>query len=223
MLSHRDKPEQICAALAHYGIAATLTENVRDAILVMESHASTFLLLDLELDEADSLFEQAMSRLYPPLPYILAVDAFPNSAARIRAFNRGADSCLKKPVDAEEVLAIIQAASRREEHLHWMRTVAPIQYGELSIDPLRRSVSMRKEPVYLTSKEFGVLYLLVSNPGIVFSKPQIYERVWKSDFEFATTSVSDHISSLRRKLGLNAKDGRYIQTVFGTGYRFVPE
>ena len=57
----------------------------------------------------------------------------------------------------------------------------------------------------------------------VFTKSQIYERVWQEDFTLASTSVSDHISSLRQKLGLNARDGRYIQTVFGVGYRFVAE
>ena len=82
---------------------------------------------------------------------------------------------------------------------------------------------MRNQPVYLTVKEFDILHLLASYPGIVFTKSQIYERVWQGDFKFATTSVSDQISSLRHKLGLNARDGRYIQTVFGLGYRFAAD
>ena len=98
-----------------------------------------------------------------------------------------------------------------------------IRHGELSIDLLRHTVTMRDEPVSLTVKEFDILHFLASYPGIVFTKSQIYERVWEEDFKFASTSVSDHISSLRQKLGLNARDGRYIQTVFGVGYRFVAE
>lgn len=134
---------------------------------------------------------------------------------------------MEKPVDAEEVLAVINAALRRAERLAQMEGPFPsapqIRHGELSIDLLRHTVTMRDEPVSLTVKEFDILHFLASYPGIVFTKSQIYERVWEEDFKFASTSVSDHISSLRQKLGLNAKDGRYIQTVFGVGYRFVVE
>jgi len=145
----------------------------------------------------------------------------------VRALNLGADACLKKPIDAEEVLAIINAALRRAERTALfqppLQPAPRIERGELAIDPPRRLVTMRGQPVSLTAKEFDILYLLASYPGIVFSKSQIYERVWKDDFKFATTSVSDHISDLRQKLGLNAKDGRYIQTVYGVGYRFAVE
>ena len=134
---------------------------------------------------------------------------------------------MEKPVDAEEVLAIVNAALRRAERLARLEGPFPsapqIRHGELSIDPLRHTVTMREEPVSLTVKEFDILHFLASYPGIVFTKAQIYERVWREDFSIASTSVSDHISSLRQKLGLNAKDGRYIQTVFGVGYRFVAE
>ena len=82
---------------------------------------------------------------------------------------------------------------------------------------------MREEPVSLTIKEFDILHLLASYLGIVFTEAQIYERVWREDFSTASTSVLDHLSSLRQKLGLNDRDGRYIQTVFGVGYRFVAE
>ena len=86
---------------------------------------------------------------------------------------------------------------------------------------MRRSVSIGGKPVELTAKEFDILHLLASYPGIVFSKAQIYERVWNEEYLYPSTSVSDLISSMRRKLGLNPKEGRYIQTVFGSGYRFV--
>lgn len=128
----------------------------------------------------------------------MAADAFPDSAALRRA---GRLAQLEGPFPS-----------------------APqIRHGELSIDPLRHTVTMREEPVSLTVKEFDILHFLASYPGIVFTKAQIYERVWREDFSIASTSVSDHISSLRQKLGLNARDGRYIQTVFGVGYRFVAE
>ena len=88
---------------------------------------------------------------------------------------------------------------------------------------MRHTVTIRDKPVSLTVKEFDILLFLSSYPGIVFTKAQIYEQVWEKNFKFASTSVPDHISSLHQKLGLNARDGRYIQTVFGVGYRFVAE
>lgn len=73
----------------------------------------------------------------------------------------------------------------------------------------------------LIMKEFAILHLLASYPGSVFTKLQIYQRVWKKNFNYITTSVSNHISSLWQKLGLKAKDGQYIQTTFGLGYHFA--
>lgn len=227
VLSRKDQPELVCAVLAHHGITATLAGDVQNAIRSMESHINAFLLIDLDLEGADSFLRFIANNFRDPPPYLLAVDAFSDSSERVRALNLGADACLEKPVNAEEVLAIINAALRRAERTALLQPplqpVPRIERGELVIDPPRRLVTMRGQPVSLTAKEFDILYLLASYPGIVFSKSQIYERVWKDDFKFATTSVTDHISALRQKLGLSAKDGRYIQTVFGAGYRFAVE
>ncbi len=137
--------------------------------------------------------------------------------------NHGADVCLEKPLDSREVLAVINAALRRSSRfVKGPEKLAPcLVRRELTIDPLRRTVIMEDRLVKLTPKEFDILYFLASYPGIVFTKDQIYEHVWNDDSQFATTNVFDHISALRKKLGLSSKDARYIETVFGTGYRFV--
>lgn len=227
VLSRKDQPELVCAVLAHHGITATVAENVQNAVLSMESHINAFLLLDLDLEGADTFFEHVVNNFCDPPPYLLAVDAFSDSSARVKALNSGADACLGKPINAEEVLALINAALRRAERLAQakppLQTTPVIRHGELSIDPLRHTINMRGQVVNLTVKEFEILHLLASYPGIVFTKTQIYERVWQENPSFTSTSVSDHISSLRQKLGLSARDGHYIQTVFGVGYRFAAE
>ena len=132
---------------------------------------------------------------------------------------------MEKPLDLEEVLAVINAVIRRAERLAKpkpLHAAPPIEHKGLFIDPLRRHVNMNGQSISLTVKEFDILYLLASYRGIVLSKMQIYEQVWNEDYQFATTSVSDHISSLRKKLGLSARDNKYIQTVHGAGYRFAP-
>ena len=89
ILSRKDQPELVCAVLAHHGITATLAEDVQNAVLSMESHINAFLLLDLDLEGADSFLELVVNSFRDPPPYLLAADAFPDSAARVKALNLG--------------------------------------------------------------------------------------------------------------------------------------
>ena len=193
------------------------------AIRKLESRSPAFLLLDLELEGAEAFLDEVVSSFYDPPPYLLVTSTFADSAMRTKILNRGADACLEKPLDEREVLAVINAVLRRSTRfVRGPVKLAPcIVRKDLSIDPLRRTVIMEGHQVTLTSKEFDILYFLASYPGIVFSKDQIYEYVWNDDPQFDTTTVFSHISALRKKLGLGPKDTRYIETVFGTGYRFV--
>lgn len=125
---------------------------------------------------------------------------------------------------ADEILKVINAVLRRERkiaRLHIGRLLPCINYKDLSIDPLRRTVQMRKETVELTEKEFDILHLLAFHSGNVLTREEIYESVWKRACGSSAASVSGHIFSLRKKLGLDPKDKDYIQTVFGVGYRFT--
>lgn len=224
MLAPKENPEKLCATLTHHGLSPIVTQNVQTAFEDLSSHISAFLVLDLDLEGAVPFLEKVMNNFYNPPPYILAVDQFPCSQSQADILNSGADICLEKPLDIEEVLAVIKAVIRRADRLARPKpfhATPPVEHEGISIDPLRRQVSIDDRQVTLTVKEFDILYLLASYPGIVFSKEQIYEHVWNDDFRFATTSVSDSISSLRKKLGLNARDNRYIQTVHGAGYRFA--
>ena len=209
--------------LSYHGIPSTLVEDVKKAIHNLESRSTAFLLLDLELEGAEAFLDEVVAGFYDPQPYLLVANTFFDSTMRTEALNRGADICLEKPLDAQEILAVINAVLRRSTRF----TRGPVKLApcvvrkDLSIDPLRRTVIIEGRSVELTSKEFDILYFLASYPGFVFSKDQIYEYVWNDDPQFATTNIFNHISALRRKLGLSAKDTRYIETVFGTGYRFV--
>jgi len=102
-----------------------------------------------------------------------------------------------------------------------IRNTDCLSINGLKIVSSKRQLFRHKEEISMTNKEFDILELLARNKGQVFSKEQIYERVWNDDFRYANTGVSDIISSLRKKLGLNARDNRYIQTVHGAGYRFT--
>lgn len=225
MLSRKNQPELVCAVLAHHGISATLAEDIKEAILRLESRTSAFLLLDLDLDGADLFLDTIVATFYDPPPYLLVANNYPGSIERADTLNRGADVCLEKPVDADEVVAVINASLRRAARMQGrgIKLVPCITHKEMTIDPLRRTVVMEGQTIELTTKEFDILHLLASYPGIVFSKGQIYKHVWNDDYAFGTTSVTDLISSLRRKLGLNSRDKQYIQTIYNAGYRFAPK
>lgn len=210
--------------LTNHDFTVTTAQNIQSAFEYLNSHISAFLVLDMDLEGAIPFLEKVIDTFYDPPPYILAVDFFPCSQSQADILNLGADACLEKPLDLEEALAVINAVLRRAERLtrpRPIRSAPPIKHKGLSIDPLRRQVIIDGRQVTLTAKEFDILHLLASYPGIVFSKEQVYEHVWNDDFRFATTSVSDLISSLRKKLGLNARNNQYIQTVHGAGYRFA--
>lgn len=121
------------------------------------------------------------------------------------------------------MLAIIGGVLQRRQRNVQLHSNIPrlyIKYKELTIDIPRRKVTMCGKSVLLTRKEFDVLCFLANRTGIVLTKEEIYTAVWKTRYDSKSTHVSDQISSLRRKLGLNSRDANYIQTVIGVGYRF---
>lgn len=217
--------DQLCEALARHGITAILAEDIRSAILSLKSNTVPILLLDLDMEGADLFLDTIVPSLCNPSPYTMAATGYFSSAARTDILNRGADACLEKPINADEVVAMIRAALRRANQFQEKinRKSPSLIRGEMLIDPIRRMVVMEGRSVELTKKEFDALYLLACHPGMVFSPSQIYSHVWNEEYEYTMTSVPDLISSIRKKLGLSIKDKRYLQTIYNAGYRFTAE
>ena len=189
----------------------------------LKQHSPAFLLLDFDVKGAKSFLFDISRSFYHPQPYVIVSATFSNGMDRAAMLRQGADACVEKPIIAEEVLAVIEAAlrhSRRSTWSHQGKLLSRIEYKELIIDPLRRTVTMHGRSIILTAKEFDVLYTLGSHEGEVLTKEEIYAAVWKDKYDHRSTNVSDQISSIRRKLGLNSRDVNYIQTVIGVGYRF---
>lgn len=139
---------------------------------------------------------------------------------RIKLLNMGADDCLVWPADADELIVRMEACMKRSiERLD----IKPVHHKklELFIDPGRRTVEIKRRKIVLTKREFDILYLLASNPGVVFSKEQIYAAIWDGKFVKDDSNIMSHIGRLRKKIGPEA--GKYIQTVWGIGYRFAEE
>ncbi len=174
----------------------------------------------------DGLEVCRMLRRDSDLP-ILILTAKDDEFDKVLGLEVGADDYITKPFSIRELLARVKAHLRRTEKLLTAGAAAadPLQEivrGDLRILPAKHEAHMKGRAVRLTAKEYDLLQLLASNPGVVFSRDTLLERVWHFEFPGATTRTVDvHINSLRKKLEPEPSNPRYIETVRGVGYRFV--
>jgi len=145
---------------------------------------------------------------------------------RIVGLEIGADDYLPKTFSTRELLARLRAVTRRSFQTAKKKLPASgsaIDFGELHIEPAARSVALYSRPLELTPIEFDLLVFLVRSAGRVLTRDQLLDEVAGRDYEVFDRSVDVHISSLRRKLGDDPKEPRYIKTVRSAGYMFIDE
>ena len=135
---------------------------------------------------------------------------------RVRAFQRGADDYVHRPVVYEELAARIRAVLRRAAPVAAER----VEAGRLVVDRATRTVSLGGRPVHLAGKEFELLARLASEPRRVFTKEELLRDVWGYRSYCRTRTLESHASRLRRKLALEADD-RFVINVWGVGYKLV--
>lgn len=218
-----EHPDTVLRALKCYGMNVIRTEYINIMKAGLVSHSPAFLLLDISRNEAEPLLIEIADSFFRPFPYIMVSMASSDGIARAAMLRLGADICIENPINVDEVLAVINAVQRRERRmagLNFGRLLPRIEYKDMVIDPLRRTVTMKDIQVALTAKEFDVLHVLAYHAGKVLTKEKIYKAVWGGEYNPSSTHVSDQISSIRRKLCLDSKCTCYIQTVIGVGYRF---
>jgi DNA-binding response OmpR family regulator len=175
------------------------------------------IILDIMLPGIDGLELTRQIRKQSAIP-ILMLTARATMADKVLGLELGADDYLTKPFGMQELVARVRALLRRtgqtsEEEI--------VERGELTIDPQRRGVRKNGEHMLITSLEFDLLYFLASHPGRVYSRDALMNHVWGEDRVVDTRSIDSLISRLRRKLEADPAKPRYIQTVWGAGYRFA--
>lgn len=138
--------------------------------------------------------------------------------ARIKMLDLGADDCLLWPASIDDSIVRVEVCIKKGISAEILKPVIMKNIG-LVINPGKREVEINKEAIILTRREFDILYLLASNPEVVFSKEEIYSEIWEGKFIKDESNIMSHIGRLRKKLGQEA--GAYIETVWGMGYRFV--
>jgi DNA-binding response OmpR family regulator len=200
-------------------------QHVADGLLARESiTTNTFdlVLLDLMLPGMDGieLLKQMRERSYMPVLILSAKDSDLDKALGL---GFGADDYLAKPFSLVELSARIKAILRRVTQY----TKTPIQqtastkikFHNLELDEKTYQVRKGEQEIKLTSKEFQILKLFMTEPKRVFSKEQIYRLVWKEDFFAEENAIQVHISRLREKIEDDPASPQLIQTVWGIGYR----
>jgi DNA-binding response OmpR family regulator len=150
------------------------------------------------------------------VPVIVVGPPGADAVDRVRAFQRGADDFVPRPVVYEELLARIRAILRR--------TVPPSpqrhEAGDLVVDRVTRSVELGGEPIHLAGKEFELLWRLASEPQRVFTKEELLRDIWGFRSRARTRTLDSHVCRLRRKLGDGTED-RYVVNVWGVGYKLL--
>jgi DNA-binding response OmpR family regulator len=175
--------------------------------------------LDLGLPGLDGLEVTRRLRRDSDVP-ILVVTARTSESDKLLGLELGADDYITKPFSTAELVARVRALLRRSGGT---LTDHVTETAGLRIDPGHRTVERDGQPVPLTTLEFDLLHFLATRPGRVFSREALMEHVWGSDRVVDDRSIDSLVSRVRRKLETDPSKPRYVQTVWGAGYRFPGE
>ena len=192
--------------------------NGEDGLKKALSNQYSLVLLDIMLPKMDGFEVCKKIRGTKDIP-ILLVSAKKDDSAKINGLGFGADDYIVKPFSPSELVARVKAHINRYQRL--TNTTEPnlVIYGDFKLNKDTGEVFLKDKEIVLTKKEFEVLYLLVTNPETIFSKNELFERVWGYDSLGDTSTLTVHINRLRDKLKAAQPDIDYIKTIWGRGYR----
>jgi DNA-binding response OmpR family regulator len=211
--------EVVVRYLEHEGYRTLEAGDGEHARILLEAERPDLVVLDVMLPGVDGLELCRWIRAKSELPVIL-LTARGEEADRIIGLELGADDYVTKPFSPRELAARVRTVLRR---------AAPpddanqqLSFDGLELDSATREVRKQGEELKLTAKEFDLLWFLASNPRKVFSRDQLMSRVWGYEAALDTGTVTVHIRRLREKIEERPSNPRFLQTVWGVGYRFAP-
>lgn len=208
----------LCRYLSGCGYETLSLENGLDAVRVIrDDNSVSLVLLDLMLPFRSGDVVLQKIRKFSSVPVVI-LSAKDTTKSKIDVIRLGADDYITKPFDLDELLARIEAVLRR------CNTVAEsesdtITFRDITLDCKNKSVSVCKNYLSLTSKEYSILELMLKNPNKLFSKANIFESVWGEPYINDDNAVKVHMSNLRTKIRRYAPHEEYIETIWGMGYK----
>lgn len=222
-----DDEKEICNAIEIYlkreGYNVYKAYDGIEALEVLGENNIHLILLDVMMPKLDGIKTCLKIREDQNIPIII-LSAKSENVDKIIGLNSGADDYITKPFNHLELLARVKSQLRRYEkplNVENINVKDKIIIKDLEIDTTKKITTLRGEEIKLTATEYGILVLLASNPGKVFSIKEIYENVWKAPFYHSENTVTVHIRRMREKIEVNAKNPEYIKVVWGVGYKIV--
>ena len=214
-----DEPKIVQLArdyLEHAGFAVLTAGDGASALQVVRTRAPDLVVLDLGLPAVDGLEVMRTIRAAESTP-IVVLTARDTELDKLLGLELGADDYVTKPFSPRELVARVRAVLRRSE-----RAAEPrerIEVGELVLDVPRLRTTVAGRPVELTATEFSLLATMAREPGRVFTRSQLLDAVHGVAFEAYERAIDAHIKNIRRKIEPDPGRPRYVQTVYGVGYR----
>lgn len=218
-----DKPELrtlLKSYLTQEGFEVSLASDGQQALYVARREKPDLILLDLMMPEMGGYdFMRIYSREADTPVIILTAKLEEND--KVLGLELGADDYVTKPFSPRELTARVRAVLRRVEK----QAVIPdlLRVGEITLDRAGRSTSVAGQPVDLTPSEFDLLATLMAAPGRVFSRLELLDRLQGTAYEGYERTIDVHIRNLRTKIETDPANPRYIETVYGAGYRFTSQ
>ena len=190
-----------------------------EALAVFRESEPDLVVLDLMLPRIGGLEVCRRMRAERRVPLIM-LTARGEEEERVVGLSLGADDYVVKPFSPRELAARVTAVLRRVEEPAGREDLKVLSFEGLNIDPNTREVLVNGEPATLTAREFDLLYEMASTPGRVYTRDQLMQSVWGYTFSADTSTVTVHMRRLREKVEPNPASPRYLQTVWGVGYKF---
>ncbi|RLQ93838.1 response regulator transcription factor [Falsibacillus albus] len=212
--------------LEREGYTVITGSNGQEALDLWKKHEFHVIILDLMMPIMDGWKACEEIRQHDDIP-IIFLTAKGEEYDRLIGLTIGANDYVPKPFNPRELVLRVNGIFRLLDYrqsgkVDSRKEEGMIEFPPLSINPSTREVALQHDPIELTMKEFDMLLLLASHPKQVFSRSQLLYQVWDTEFDDDTTTVTVHIRRLREKIEENPSKPKWIQTVWGIGYKFVP-
>lgn len=203
--------------LTNLGIQPVAAYSGTEGLLQLQNNSFDLILLDLMLPgkSGEELIKEIREVSLIP---IIVISAKVDVADKVKVLKMGADDYLTKPFNKEELAARIEVQLRKAS-IYPVNTKLLV-WRDLKIQQEKRFVTLKDQELQLTNAEYDILSLLVQHPERVFSKREIYERIWKGTYLGDDNTISVHVSNIRKKMA-EITDEEYIRTVWGVGFMLV--
>ncbi len=186
-----------------------------EALLLLRHHPMDLMILDVMMPQLDGFSVCKLAREMSQMPIVM-LTAKGEEEDKLKGYAYGADDYMTKPFSPRVLLAKVNALLRRTSPA----PAGSLQAGKILLQPNAHKAYLEGQEISLTHKEYALLAFLMANPGQVFSREQLLNRVWGYDFQGSTRTVDTHIKTLRQKLG---EEGKHIVTLIRSGYKFEVE